>query len=163
MGEPLARLADLGQFKVEATLSDVYASRLVEGMPVRIKLNADYHDAVLATVLPTIEDGTVKLLIRLEDPAHSDLRANLRVDAFLVTERRERTLRVKNGPFLNGSGQQDIFIIRGDQAFKTKVRVGMASFNHVELLEGVEAGEQIIISDMSRYMHLDSIKIKGIR
>lgn len=161
MGEPLARLADLGQFKVRATLSDVYTNRLKEGMPVRIKLNAVNLGGELTTILPTIEDGTIKLLIRLKNPAHPDLRANLRADVFIITERKDSTLRVKNGPFINGGGPQDIFVIRANQAFKTRVHVGMSSFEYVEVLDGAEAGESLIISDMSRYMHLDSIKIKG--
>lgn len=159
-GEIVARIADLNSFRVEATVSDVHATRLSAGLPVRVKVNDDYLSGMITNILPTIQDGVLTLQVGLEDRSSKLLRSNLRVDVFIITERRARALRVKKGPSLNGEGPQDIFVIRGDIAVKTPVRIGLSSFDHYEVLDGLLEGDEIILSDMSDYAHMKEVKVK---
>ena len=159
-GEVVARIADLSSFRVEATVSDVHATRLSAGLPVRVKVNDDYLSGIITNVLPTIENGVLTLQVGLEDRSSKLLRSNLRVDVFIITERQARALRVKKGPSLNGEGLQDVFVIRGDIAVRTPVRIGLSSFDHYEILDGLLEGDEVILSDMSEYMHLKEVRVK---
>ncbi len=159
-GEVIARIADLSSFRVEATVSDVHATRLSAGLPVRIKVNDDYLSGIITNILPTIQDGVLTLQVGLEERSSKLLRSNLRVDVFLITDRRARALRVKKGPSLNGEGQQDVFVIRGDIAVRTPVRIGLSSFDHCEVLDGLLEGDEVILSDMSEYMHMKEVRVK---
>ncbi|MSS70188.1 MAG: HlyD family efflux transporter periplasmic adaptor subunit [Candidatus Latescibacteria bacterium] len=159
-GEIIARIADLSSFHVEAAVSDVHATRLHTGLPVRVKVNDDYLTGTITHILPTIEDGIITLQVGLEDRSSKLLRSNLRVDVFIITERRARALRVKKGPALNGEGSQDVFVIRGDMAIKTPVRIGLSSFDHSEILDGLLEGDEVILSDMSDYTHMKEVKVK---
>jgi HlyD family secretion protein len=160
-GALLARIADLSSFRVEATVSDVHASRLSAGLPVKVKLN----DAIslagsIARINPTVTNGVMTLVVNLDDRSNPHLRANLRVDALIETARKERALRVKRGPFANGEGSTDLFVIRGDSAIKTQARFGIASADHFEVIQGLLEGDEVIISEMTDFMHLKEVKLR---
>lgn len=160
-GAVLARLADLSSFRVEATVSDVHASRLAAGLPVKIKLNETATlDGEVARINPTVTNGVITLVVNLADKANVQLRSNLRVDVFIVTDHKERVLRIKKGPFANGDGTREVFVIRGESAFKTPVRFGIASADHYEAVQGLLEGDEVIISDMTDFMHVKEVRLK---
>ena len=159
-GDVLARIADLNSFRVEATVSDMHANRLAVGLPVSVKINDDYLKGEVASIDPTIKSGAITLQIKLAEKASPLLRSNLRVDALIVTERKDRVLRIKKGPFANAEGARDVFVIRGDTALKTPARLGIASFDYYEVAQGLLEGDEVIISEMTDYMHLKEVKLK---
>jgi HlyD family secretion protein len=112
-GDVLARVADLTTFRVQATLSDVHAQRVALGMPARVKLSETATlDGTVASILPTIKDGVMTLYVALDEKSSPLLRANLRADVFVVTDRRASALRVRRGPFATAAGRQDVFVVR---------------------------------------------------
>lgn len=159
-GAVLARIADLNSFRVEATVSDVHANRLSAGLPVKVKINDDLLEGSITSINPTVNNGAITLVVGLQNKSHALLRANLRVDVLISTERKEKALRIKKGPFASSDGVRDVFVVRGDRAIKTPVRLGIASFDHYEVVQGLLEGDEVIISDMTDYQHLKEVKIK---
>lgn len=159
-GDVLARIADLSRFQVEVTVSDMHAERLRTGLPVYIRTGALQLEGIVTRVRPTVENGTLTVDVSLAEAAHEQLRPNLRVDAYIVTDERPETLRVVRGPFLSGDGHQQVFIVRNDRAIRTSVEVGLLSFDHAEILDGLQAGDRVITTDMSDYLHLESVEIR---
>jgi len=160
-GALLARIADLSSFRVEANVSDVHASRLAAGLPVKVKLNeTTMLDGEVARINPTVTNGVITLVVNLQDKANTQLRSNLRVDVFIVTDRKAKVLRVKKGPFASGEGLRDVFVVRGDVAVKTSVRFGIVGAEDYEVTQGLFEGDEIIISDMTEYMHVKEVKLK---
>lgn len=159
-GDVLARIADLNSFRVNATLSDIHANRLSPGMPVSVKINEAYLQGEVATVQPTIKDGVISATIALRDKANALLKSNLRVDVLIITDRKERVLRLSKGPAISGEGVRELFVIRGDTAVKTQVKLGIASFDSYEVMEGLMEGDEVIVSDMTDYLHMKEAKLK---
>ncbi len=159
-GEVVARIADLSSFRVDATISDVHAARLSRGLPARIKIDDDHYlNGTISAVLPAIKDGIITTQIAIDEKANQLLRSNLRVDVYIVTARKEKALRVARGPFASGEGVRDVFVVRGDKAVRVAARLGISSFEHVEIQDGLYAGDVVIVSDMKDYMHLKEIKL----
>ena len=161
-GQEIARIADLSSFRVDVTVSDIHARRLQTGLWVRSRINEEeYVKGHIARILPTVEGGIIQLEVGLEDSAHALLRPNQRVDAYIVTARKDRALRVKRGPFISGrEGLHEVFVVRGQTAVKTEVRIGIANFEYYEVEEGLIEGDEVIISDVKDYLHLDEVQIK---
>ncbi|MBL8187150.1 MAG: HlyD family efflux transporter periplasmic adaptor subunit [Acidobacteria bacterium] len=159
-GTVLARIADLSTFRVEATVSDVHASRLSAGLPVKVKINDDLLPGSISSINPAVANGVITMLVALDDKSSDLLKSNLRVDVLISTDRKERALRIKKGPFASGEGSKDVFVIRGDTAIKTPVRFGISSFDQYEVLQGLLEGDEVIISDMKDYLHLKEVKLK---
>jgi HlyD family secretion protein len=159
-GEVIAKIADLNSFRVEATVSDVHVTRLAVGLPVKVKISEDYLTGTVASILPTIQNGIITLNANLDDKSSKLLRPQLRVDVFIITAHQDNALRIKKGPVVNGEGSHEVFVIRGGVAYKTPVRIGLASFDQYEVVDGLAEGDEVIISDTRDFIHMQEIKIK---
>jgi len=159
-GDVLARIADLSAFRVDASVSDAYASRLSAGLPVQVRVDDRMVDGQVTDVLPTVQNGVITVRVALKDPSDASLRPNLRVEVFIVTGHRARALRVRKGSSTSGEGVQQVFVVRGDRAERTRVRFGIASFDFIEVVEGLADGDEVIVSDMADYQHLSSIRLR---
>lgn len=159
-GEVIARLAELDRFRIEATVSDVHANRLAPGQPVRIPLDGDELRGAIARILPAIDQGIVHFWVALDEPDHDLLHANLRVEVLVVTERRGEVLKIRKGPFVNGTGPQEVFVVRGETAVRRSVRLGLSGYDHYEVLDGLALGEEVVVSEVENYLHLEEIDIR---
>jgi len=160
-GDVLARIADLQSFRVEAKVSDAYASRLAVGQDVYVLVDDERLTGTVAQILPTIEQGTAMFNVDLNDPADTHLRHNLRVDVLVVTGRRSDVLKAPRGPYLRGGGQRyPVFVIDDDRARRTEVTVGLVGHDYVEVVDGLAEGDEIILSDMTNYEHAAEIRLR---
>jgi HlyD family secretion protein len=159
-GDELARVADLSAFRVEATVSDVHASRILPGLPVLVQ-SADLRlEGTVSAVRPMVENGVITLDVALAERSHPGLRQNLRVDVRIVVERVEDCLRIPRGPYMTPDGTRAVFAIRGDRALRTPVRFGITNIDFYQILEGLEEGDEVIVSDMSDHMHVTEVKLQ---
>jgi HlyD family secretion protein len=159
-GDMIAKIADLSSFKIEAEISDIHADKLGINGPAKIRLNDIQLTGRISGIMPTIQNGVITFIVELDDKTNKSLRSNLRVDVDVVISNVEDIIRAKNGPYINGSGLQEIFVIEGGRAFKRKVMIGATNFYYAEIQSGVKEGEELIVSDMEDYIHRNEIKIK---
>jgi HlyD family secretion protein len=159
ISEPLAKIADHSKFKIEATLSDFYSTQLTEGMSAQI-----YHDdkvimGELSSLSPTIENGVMKIQVKLAEGNYQNLRSNQRVDVGLVLETIPQTMILPKGPYVSGRGLHHVFVIRDDNAFRTEVEIGTSNPNQHQIISGLLIGDEVIISDVKDYLHLEQFSI----
>jgi len=159
-GEIIARIADLDKFKVESKISDIHAPKLIVGNPVNVRINEIDLKGTISNIKPTIENGVINFIVELDNKTNEHLRSNLRVDVFVITSSKTNIIRVENGPYINGSGRQDIFVVNGDNAYRRTVVVGDTNFDWVEIEQGLEQGEEVIITNMEDHIHQTKVKIK---
>jgi HlyD family secretion protein len=158
-GQLVARVSQLGSFGVEASLSDLHAKALAVGQAVRVEHGGQTLAGAVQTVLPEIQNGTVKLLVRLDQPNHPLLRHKLRVDVNIVTESRADTLVAAAGPALNGRGRQGVFVVHDGVALRTPLDIGASDGKQVEIVAGAQAGDRLIVSDLSRFKDRERLHI----
>ncbi len=162
-GEMLAKLADLGSFKIDGSASDVYADQLKTGLPVVVKINETNLRGIITQVKPSVQNNTVQFAIQLDDNRHASLRPNMKVEVFVVTNSNSRAIRVANGPVFKGKRRQSVFVLNGSgKAVRREVEIGLTSFDFVEIKSGLQAGEKIIITDTSEFEHLDELTINPV-
>ncbi len=158
-GQLIAKVSELSNFRVEASVSDFYARYLSPGQAVRVEYSGQVLQGEVQTVLPEIQNGTVKLLVSLAQANHPSLRHKLRVETNIITEQKEKSLVVEAGPAINGKGKQDVYVLAKGQAIKKSIEFGITDSKRVEVLNGLQAGDKIIISDVAKYQHLASFRI----
>ncbi|MBF9236062.1 HlyD family efflux transporter periplasmic adaptor subunit [Hymenobacter sp. BT683] len=159
-GDPLARVADLSSFRVRATISDTYADALHPGDPVVVRINDTDLRGSIASVSPSVDKGVLTFYARLENPKHPVLRPNLRADVFVVTRAHHGVLRVKNGPFYTGGKEQPVYVLANGKAVRRTVRFGDSNFDHVQILDGLRAGEEVVVSDMKEHAETPELLVK---
>ncbi|MFY9825342.1 MAG: HlyD family efflux transporter periplasmic adaptor subunit [Thermoanaerobaculia bacterium] len=159
-GDVIAKIADLDSFRVEATVSDVHSSRLHAGQPARVILDGQPLTGRVAGIDPTIENGAVKFKVDLDDARNTKLRNALRVDVLAVTDSRVSAVRVPKGPFAQGGAAEPVFVVQGDRAVRRTVRFGILGYDYDEVLDGLAPGEEVVLSDMKDYQHLERVNLK---
>lgn len=160
-GEVLARIADLDSFRIEARMSDAYAARLSVGQDAWVLIDDDRLPARVAGVSPTVEEGTIGFTVDLDEASHDLLRRNLRVDVLVVTGRRSDVLKAPRGPYIQGGGDRHkIFVVADDRALRTDVTLGLVGHEYYEIVDGLEEGDEIIISDVRDYLHARQVRLR---
>jgi HlyD family secretion protein len=158
-GETLARIADLGSFKVQGSISDNSLDELHTGIPVIIRINDNQLRGHVTNVSPSIQNSIISFDIQLDDRSSKLLRPNMKVDVFLVTATHNKVMRVANGPAFKGANLQDIFVVNKGKAERRTVHIGLTNFDYVEIKDGVKPGDVVITSDMSEYKNSTEITI----
>lgn len=158
-GDVLARIADLSAYRVEASISDVHAAKLAAGMRARVMLEETAIGGTIDTVDPRIIDGVVRFYVTLDEPAHARLRNNLRVDVAVITGSRNGTLVVRRGA-LGRTNATHAFVIRENAAVRVPVRFGLAGTQQIEILDGLSAGDDVVISDISEYEDVAELRLR---
>ena len=159
-GEPVARVADLSAYRVDAALSDVLARRLTVGLPAVVRSGDTRLPGRVHKILPTVQNGIVTFEVHLDEPDHPILRPNLRVDVHAVTEQRTDALCLRRGPLLNVDGRDWVFVVRGEEAVRTPVTIGLSNFEMYEITSGLAEGDEVIISDMSDFRNSKEVKLR---
>jgi len=160
-GQLVARVSELNRYRVEASLSDFHARLLAAGQAVRVEHNGEILAGTVRTVLPEIQNGTIRLLVDLAEPRNPQLRNKMRVDVKVVTERRANVLVLDNGAAFNGRGRQPAFAVQDGMARKTTLELGAGDGKVTEVVAGARAGQRFIVSDTSAFKELDSIRISN--
>jgi HlyD family secretion protein len=126
---------------------------------VRVEQNGEAMAGTVHTILPEIQNGTIRLLVDLAQPRNGSLRNKMRVDVNVVTERRANVLVVDSGAAFNGRGPQPVFVVDGGVARKRTVTLGASDGHVVEVAAGARAGERVIVSDTHAFKDRDTIRI----
>jgi HlyD family secretion protein len=158
-GDVIARIADLSSYRVDASISDVHAARLAAGMRVRVLLDGVAIGGTIESVDPRIVSGIAKFRVTLDEPAHTQLRNNQRVDVEVITGARNGALVVRRGA-LGRTNADRAFVVRGDEAVRVPVKFGLAGRETIEILEGLSEGEAVVISDLTEFEDVSEIKLK---
>ncbi len=161
-GAPLVRIADLGRFRLEGNCSDRYAGQVDVGLPVDIRVGKQRLKGIITTILPEVENNTLRFLVEFEDPSHEALRPNLRTEFGIIVGEKPNVLRLKNGPAFRGGLRQELFVVSADgtRAERRDVGLGMRNGDWVEITSGLQAGERVIISDTKDYEHLEEFVLE---
>lgn len=159
-GAELARVADLGAYRVEATLSDVHAARVARGQAVHVRVGDHFLAGRLVNIRPTVQDGVLTVEVALDDPGYADLRPQLRVDVYIVTDRRADALLLKNGSPLSLQGRTAFFVLAGDHAVRRPVELGVRGLDASEILSGLHEGDEVIISDMTIHQDAPEVRVR---
>ncbi|MDL2356192.1 MAG: HlyD family efflux transporter periplasmic adaptor subunit, partial [Pseudomonadota bacterium] len=158
-GQLLAKVSELNNYRVEASLSDFHAHAIETGQAVRVEQNGSVLAGRVQTILPEIQNGVIKLLVALERPNDPLLRNKMRVDVNIVTEQRAGVLLADSGAAFNGRGRQPAFVLHDGVARKTMLDIGASDGRSVEIVAGAQPGERLIVSDTRRFKDADSIRI----
>lgn len=162
LGSPLARIANVSSFMIEGAASDRYTKRIQIGLPVRVRINKDILQGTIDQILPTIENNTVKFTVLLDNNNIDKLKANMRVELFIVEDKIDKTKTLIKGAGFKSGKVQELFVVQGEQLIKREVQIGVENENAVEILSGLQSGDRVVISDMSKYKNHTVVSLKSM-
>lgn len=158
-GDALARVADLEALRISGSISDVHAAAVRVGAPVRIRAGDARIDGRVASIDPTVAEGVVRFTVEM-DSAPASLRNNQRVDLEILTGTAARGLTLPRGNYGVAGGKDVVFRIAKGAALRTPVRFGRSDAEHIEILEGLREGDEVVVSDMDELWHARKVVIE---
>jgi len=162
-GSQLAIVSDLKNYKIEGELSDSYSDKISPGNKVEFKLGNEFLTGTVGNIAPSVNNGLIKFIVTIDKSDHERLRSGLKLDLYVINSVREDVFRLENYSYYVGAGDYELWVIDEGKATKRKVKLGENSFDKVEVISGLEIGERVIISDMSRHKDRQSIDVDSTR
>lgn len=159
-GSQLAVLSDLSRYKVTAEISDNFISQFNVGNRVEVKIGNTELEGTVANIVPSVSNSKISFTVFLDEDSGSSLRPGLKADVYVVTSIKEDVLKIANRAYYSGPGEYDLWVVDGKHAEKRTVVLGESSSFEVEVLEGLDQGEKVIVSNMNGYKTKDRMKVR---
>src|SRR5215470_12965423 len=160
-GTNLARVADPARLKAELKIPETQAKDVQPGRVANVDTRVGIVVGRVVRVDPSVQNGTVTVDVTFDVPLPKGARPDLSVDGTVELERLADVLKVGRP----ASGQEHsaigLFKLQPDGiATRVQVKLGRTSVNEVEIVSGLAAGDQVILSDMSNWDAVDRIKLQ---
>ena len=159
-GAKVAIVSDLSHFKIEGEIADTYGDRIAAGSKAVIKIGSEKLDGTVSDVTPLSKNGVISFTVQLEEDNHKRLRSGLKTDIYVMNAVKDDVLRIVNSSYYVGKGEYELFVVNGNQLLKRKVQLGDSNFEYVEVVSGLQEGDQVIVSDMNAYKDKNKLKIE---
>jgi HlyD family secretion protein len=161
-GANLARVADPTNLKAELRIAETQTKDIRVGQYAEVDTRNGVVKGKVARIDPKSTGGTVGVDVILEGELPSGARPDLSVDGTIQLERLDNVIYVGRPAFGQENSTVQLFKLTKDgEAQRAPVKLGRSSVNQIEIIEGLQPGDQVILSDMSAQDSFDRIRIAG--
>ncbi|MGC1434390.1 MAG: efflux RND transporter periplasmic adaptor subunit, partial [Terriglobales bacterium] len=161
-GTTLAKVVQPQRLKAELKIAETQAKDIQIGQPASV----DTHNGVIpghvVRIDPSVVNGTVTVDVTLDAKLPQGARPDLSVDGTIDLEKMDNVLYVGRPAFGQEQSTVGMFKLEpdGNNAVRAQVKLGRSSVNTVEILQGLKEGDQVILSDMSRWDSYDRVRLE---
>jgi HlyD family secretion protein len=99
--------------------------------------------------------------VQLANDSHKRLRSGLKTDVYVMNAVKEDVMRITNASYYVGRGDYELFVLDSEnEIVKRKVKLGDSNFEYVEVVSGLQPGDQVVVSDMSSFKNKNKLKVE---
>jgi HlyD family secretion protein len=161
-GANLARVANPSDLKAELRIAETQTKDVRIGQPAEVDTRNGIVKGHVSRIDPASSGGTVGVDVIMDGPLPAGARPDLSVDGTIRLDELKDVVIVGRPAFGQENSTVSIFkLLPSGEAVSTKVKLGKASVNQIQVLEGLKPGDQVILSDMSQYDAFDRVQLKG--
>ena len=161
-GTMLAKVVQPNHLMAELKIAETQARDVQIGEPASVDTHNGVIPGTVMRVDPAVENGTVTVDVSLTGDLPKGVRPDLSVDGTVDLERLDNILYVRRPAFGQENSTISLFKLDpdGNGAVRVPVKVGRASVNSIQVIEGLREGDTVILSDMSRWDSTDRVKLE---
>jgi HlyD family secretion protein len=157
---PVLGVVDLSRFEVEVKVPESFARDLGIGMSAQLTSGAgEPYPGEVAAVSPEVVNNEVTARIRFSGTQPPGLRQNQRLSARVLMDTRRNVLKLERGPFVDQSGGRYAYVMDGSTAVRRPVRLGASSLAEIEVLDGLQPGDRVVVSGSDQFGDAEKVKI----
>jgi len=160
-GTILAKVVQPTRLKAQLKIPETQAKDVQIGQVASIDTRNGIIPGSVMRVDPAVQNGTVTVDVKLEGALPKGARPDLSVDGTIEIERLRDVLYVGRPAFGQPNSTVGIFKLEagGKEAARVQVKLGRSSVNTIEILSGLQVGDQVILSDMSAWDAFNRIRL----
>lgn len=152
-------VVDPSVYEVEFTAPDSYAGSLKPGMDAEVTFGTTPSRAKLVALSPEVRQGQIVGRLRFEGTQPAGLSQNQRVPVRIQIDSRDGVLKVERGAFVDSGGGRIAYRVVDGVATKVPVALGLTSATDVEILQGLQAGDRIVVSNLDEFEGADRVRL----
>ncbi len=162
-GTTLAKVVQPDELKASLKIAETQARDIQIGQPAEIDTHNGIIPGRVTRIDPAVQNGTVTVDCELLGALPQGARPDLSVDGTIDLDRMTDVLYVGRPAFGNENSTISLFRVSpdGKTATRVPVKVGRASVNNIQVIEGLQAGDTVILSDMSRWDSADKVRLQN--
>ena len=139
---------------------DARADEIGPGTEAAIQYENEEYSSEVKSLSPEVESSQVKGIVIFTGNPPSGLKQNQRVFTRLILDSRSDVVKIPRGPFLESLGGRQAYKVEGNMARLVPIRVGSISVTEIEIQSGLEPGDQVVLSDLTRYEGAQTILLR---
>jgi HlyD family secretion protein len=161
-GTTLAKVVQPQRLKAELKIAETQAKDIQIGQPASVDTHNGIIPGHVVRIDPSVVNGTVTVDVTLDAKLPQGARPDLSVDGTIDLEKMDNVLYVGRPAFGQEQSTVGMFKLEtdGNNAVRAQVKLGRSSVNTVEILQGLKEGDQVILSDMSRWDSYDRVRLE---
>ncbi len=161
-GTVLARVSDPRYLKAELRIAETQAKDITFGQRAEIDTRNGVIPGTVTRIDPAALEGTVTIDVRLEGELPKGARPDLSVEGRIILDHLVEVVKVGRPVYAQPEATISLFRIEPDgiHASRVQVSVGRTSVNEIEIRQGLQPGDRVILSDMSAMDAYDRVRIK---
>ncbi len=159
--QPVLSVVDLSAFEIEVQVPESYVNDLSIGMAAEISAGSSLYPAILIAVSPEIIGNQVTSRLRFSTTMPENLRQNQRLSTRILIEEKEQVLMVPRGQFVDSGNGRVAYVLRDTIAYRTPIMIGATSLSSVEILEGLDEGDRIVISSTETFNNAETVLVNN--
>ena len=161
-GMELARVARPGRLKAVLRVAETMARDIAVGQKATVDTRSGIVPGHVMRIDPASTQGTVLVEIAIDADLPRGARADMSVDGTIELERLPNVLHVARPAYGSAESSVGIFKINedGSEATRVTAKLGRASVNSIEVIQGLSVGDSIIISDMTQWDNVSRVRLK---
>jgi HlyD family secretion protein len=161
-GTILARVAQPARLKAQLKIAETQAKDIAIGQQAFIDTHNGTVRGHVTRIDPSVQNGTVTVDAALDGTLPPGSRPDLSVEGTIEIERLANVLSTGRPVHGDTDSTVGLFKVMDDasEAVRVQVKLGRTSVNRVEILQGLAAGDQVILSDMSAWDNFDRVRLR---
>lgn len=161
-GAILAKVVQPSRLKAVLRIPETQVRDVAIGQPAVIDTRDGVIPGRVVRIDPAAQSGTFTVDVALEGPLPAGARPEISVDGTITLERLPNTLFTGRPPYAQPNGTTSMFklVDGGRYAVRVPVQLGRTSATTAEVLQGLQAGDQVIVSDMSRWDGVERVRLR---
>ena len=162
-GETLARVVQPGRLKAEVRIPQTQAQDIAAGQVAYIDTRNDTIVGQVVRIDPSVQNGTVTIDVALPADLPRSARPDLSIDGNVVIQRLDDVTYVGRPAYGQANQRVGMFKVLEDGQYAERVNVllGASSVNEIAVLEGLQEGDVVILSDMSQWDGFDRVRLRN--
>ena len=161
-GQRMGQIDDVDRFKAVGRVNEFYLNRVLLGQRAGFKLSNIDYEVQITKIYPEVSNGQFEVdLAFAQDQQPSALRRGQTLQLRLELGDQTRALLLDNGAFFQDTGGAWVFALteNGDSAYRARVELGRRNPKQIEVISGLSAGDQVIVSQYTGFMQVDRVII----
>jgi len=154
---PLVTVVDLTALEIEFQVAESYANEIRPGMNAEVTLDGRKLIGTVAGISPDVRNSQVTGRVRFTEQPKG-LRQNQRSSVRIVLDERSDVLKVARSPF-NDSDTRFVYVMRDSEAVRVPVEFGAAAIGEIEIRNGLQVGDVVVLSDMRDFKDAPTVLI----